>query len=296
MSDAVSRRGGSGLALLVAVLVVTAGLPAPVVGASATTVELSPTSQSIDAGNTTTYDVVVTNASGGVGAWDFTVSVPNASVATITNVSLNGDPGETDVAITDNGSTAEVKAALADTADSGAVSVATITVTGATPGTTDLLLDVAAVGDEAGTNYEVTGTTDASMTVAADDDDSGDDDSGSTDPPAINAELTAAETTVAPLDTVVLNGSRSSGDNLTYHWAFGDGTTANDTASVIEHSYDETGTYTVTLTVEDETGQTTTATLEITVTEEIEDETPGFGVLATLLALLVVTGAVRRGS
>jgi PKD repeat protein len=58
-------------------------------------------------------------------------------------------------------------------------------------------------------------------------------------------------------DVIVFNGSGSSdpdGDDISYLWDFGDGTTANE--EIPEHSFSERGEYTVTLTVEDKKHQT----------------------------------------
>jgi len=131
------------------------------------TVGLQPESERIDAGETATYDVVVQNVDGGVGAYDFTVSVGDASVASITDVAAQGNPsGETtDISITEDGSSADVMAALADTSDSGSVAIATVTIEGDADGTSDLGLSVDALGTEAGESYDVSETTGASVTV-----------------------------------------------------------------------------------------------------------------------------------
>lgn len=66
--------------------------------------------------------------------------------------------------------------------------------------------------------------------------------------------------------TVVFDGSASTdadGQGLTYHWDFGDGTTASD--AVVQHTYKEAGTYTAQLTVTDTEGAVALADTLITV-------------------------------
>jgi PKD repeat protein len=132
-----------------------------------TSVSLEPTSAEITTDDTTTYDLVVDDAQGGVGAYTATVSLDDASVATITDVELLGNPSTStsNVDIAADGSSVTIDAALMDTADSGSVPIATITVQGDDAGSTSLSPSVSALGDEDGNNYVVTGTSGASLTV-----------------------------------------------------------------------------------------------------------------------------------
>ena len=135
-----------------------------------TSVALEPESATVDEGETTTYDVVVSDANGGVGAYDFTVSIDDLSVASITAVDVRGSPAEqtTDVSIAGDGSSADIAAALANTSDSGSVPIATVTVSGDAEGTSDIGLTLDALGTEAGNSYSVTETTGAAITVEGD--------------------------------------------------------------------------------------------------------------------------------
>ena len=54
-------------------------------------------------------------------------------------------------------------------------------------------------------------------------------------------------------------------DTLTYTWDFGDGETSNSTGPVIEHTYAENGSYTVTLTVYDGTDTDTATETEVNI-------------------------------
>ncbi|AZH27180.1 PKD domain-containing protein [Haloplanus aerogenes] len=137
------------------------------VTAKSTSVSIQPSSSEITVDQTTTFDLVVDDANGGVGAYTATVSLDDASVAEITDVELQGNPAEqtSQVTIAPDGSSVTIDAALMNTADTGSVTVATITVEGVDDGSADLSTSVAALGDEDGNNYAVTGTTGASLTV-----------------------------------------------------------------------------------------------------------------------------------
>lgn len=97
---------------------------------------------------------------------------------------------------------------------------------------------------------------------------SSDSNSASTPPP--NTPPTASmssDTTLANRDaSIEFSGSSSTdsnGDELSYSWEFGDGSSA--TGENVSHSYTDPGDYTVTLTVDDGNGGTDTNTQSITV-------------------------------
>ncbi|MGM0592621.1 MAG: hypothetical protein ACQETI_13545 [Halobacteriota archaeon] len=167
---------------LLAVLLVAAATAGVTSAAGDTEVFLSPTDASIDSGDTTTFDVVVNDADGGVGAVTVTVAL-DADIGTIVDVGLRGDPGFRDVQTADDGSSTTVNAAAMDTDDTGNVSVASVTVRGGGVGASDVSLAVEALGDEGGHSYSVTETRGASLTVSDTDDDTGDtgDDTDDTD-------------------------------------------------------------------------------------------------------------------
>ena len=137
------------------------------------TVSLSPSSQSVISGETTTFDLVVDDADGGVGAFEASIAL-DSDAATITDVSVNNGPGQdTHMVIDSDGSSVSIKAAFQDTADTGSVSIATITVAGESAGEVGLSIgpatgeDEVLIFDEQGIGYDVTGTNDATLTVNA---------------------------------------------------------------------------------------------------------------------------------
>lgn len=134
----------------------------------ATDVSLAPANELAGVGQTTTFDIVVASADGGVGVYDLTISLDDTSVGTVTDATVvnGGSAVLSDVQIASSGSSAALEVVLADTADSGSVTVATVTVETAGEGTTDLSLDVTQLGTESGTAYEVTATEGATLEVS----------------------------------------------------------------------------------------------------------------------------------
>mgnify|MGYP000625108609 CR=1 FL=1 len=131
--------------------------------AGSTTVRLEPTGASVDEGERRTLSVVVSDADGGVGAVSGSITVVESEHATIEDVEFAGDPGVQDVG--DGGSSIDFEAALMDTAQTGEVTIAEVTVRGQLPGATDLSLSIDSLGDEDGVPYDVGGTPDSALTV-----------------------------------------------------------------------------------------------------------------------------------
>lgn len=117
---------------------------------------VTPETSNAEVGETIEYDVVLERVDRGVGAYEFTAAVSNPDVATITDVSLNGEPDLTDINYSEDGDSVDIRAALANTRESGDITLVTISVQAETPGTTDLSLSGVAVGDEEGYGYEPT--------------------------------------------------------------------------------------------------------------------------------------------
>ncbi|RLM59926.1 PKD domain-containing protein, partial [Halorubrum sp. Atlit-26R] len=92
-------------------------------------------------------------------------------------------------------------------------------------------------------------------------------DDGEPSEPTVTAEIAANQTGVYPGDAISFNASESEGTDLAYNWTFGDDT--NATGETVEHAYDATGTYNVTLTVTNESASDTVEVI-ITVVEPIQ--------------------------
>jgi hypothetical protein len=159
------------LAAAVVVSLVVVSVTAPLAAAAgATTVSLALADASVGVGNTTTVEVVVDSATGGVGAAEFRIAVDDPSVARITDVTVLGS-GATRVNVSANGSWVDVEYAFRDTADSGSITVAEVTVERIATGEAELTLDPAAgndavlIFDENGTGYDVEVGTPATLTV-----------------------------------------------------------------------------------------------------------------------------------
>ncbi|AZH25271.1 hypothetical protein [Haloplanus aerogenes] len=154
---------------LAAVVLVTLVVAVATVGAAgATTVRLS-SADDVSVSETTTVDVVVNDADSGVGAYNVTVALTNPSIASITDVELLGNPSDrtSRVERAADGSSVTMVAALMDTADTGTVTIARVTLRADGTGSTGLDLTVAALGDERGDSYTV-GTETTSLTVLGD--------------------------------------------------------------------------------------------------------------------------------
>jgi len=130
----------------------------------------APSDVPLDSGDTMVYDVVVVNASAGVGAQDIRLDVDDPTHTTITDASVVGASSDaaTEVVFVDDGHAVNVTAALTDTDDNGSVTIATVIFSGHAVGTTDVALQVNALGTEAGTAYNVTAANGTSVTVESD--------------------------------------------------------------------------------------------------------------------------------
>ncbi len=90
------------------------------------------------------------------------------------------------------------------------------------------------------------------------------------------------------------SASDANGDTLTYLWDFGDGITS--TQENPSHIYAEKGTYKVTLTVTDARGDTVTDTFDIEIGKEKSEggDSPGFGALVAVVAMMAVIVVLSR--
>jgi len=194
--------------------------------------------------------------------------VSDARVANITDVSVAGNPST--VRTTGDNDSTRIAATGMNTADTGAVTVATVTLEGESAGTTALDLTVAAVGNESGSAYDVTGTTDGELAVEGETtptDDEGDSDSdGDTDStdngPTAVAHVPQDATAGTPVTFNASNSTSKTADGIeSYEWTLINGTNINGSVvtdtydgRVVTHTHDDPGTYRVVLTVTDSNG------------------------------------------
>ena len=152
-----------GLAAVFGLCLVLSSSVGIAMGAGTTSVAVQPSSDTITAGNTSTVDIVVESASGGVGSIDIELSVSDGAIADISDTAVAGNPDT--VETSDGTDSVRITATGMDIADSGSVPVASVTLTGDTAGTSDLDLTVAAIGDESGEAYSITDERDGELTV-----------------------------------------------------------------------------------------------------------------------------------
>lgn len=110
--------------------------------------------------------------------------------------------------------------------------------------------------------------------------------------PPVNAPPVARFESSADFLTLSVDGSESSdadGVIVAYAWDFGDGGTATTPAAV--HSYGAGGTYTVRLTVTDDSGATNTRTASVTVVAEPGNTAPSASFTSTVTGLTVSVDA-----
>lgn len=142
--------------VILAVLPIISVIVGGVAASGTTPVALSPYDGPAEPGTTIEYEIVVENATGGVGSVNVTVATNDTSVVRIENVSTRREATFTrsDVAADQ----ATFAATGMDTLDTGPVTVATATVVTDSPGYAALSLSVTALGDEEGRSYTVSET------------------------------------------------------------------------------------------------------------------------------------------
>ena len=82
------------------------------------------------------------------------------------------------------------------------------------------------------------------------------------------------------------------GEIVSWKWEFGDGEISYGQNT--QHQFNKTGKFTVTLTIKDKKGKTDSYSLEITVGDEKDDETPGFEFIPLILTIYILFITLRK--
>jgi hypothetical protein len=135
--------------------------------ATATPVSTTPESETVDVGQTVTFDVQLDTVNNGVSSYEFDAALDNPDVAKITDVSLQGTSASdtlTTVDYSNNNSNISVAAGSADHSDGV---IASITVETTEVGTTNLSLSGVTVGDADANSYAITSANGATVTAVS---------------------------------------------------------------------------------------------------------------------------------
>ncbi|AKU08189.1 CARDB domain-containing protein [Haloferax gibbonsii] len=313
------------LLLLVFALAVAPGVSA---AAGSTDVALEPTGQTVTNGEAATFDVVVTNTSGGVGAANISFSVANDTAA-ITQVAFSHEAAEVNTTYASDNSSAMLTGYGLDTNQTGQVVVATVTVEGNATSTAETMVtpEVNALGDEDGNDYSIGDERSAQLEITTsssgggggsgdDGDDSdgggdsggGDGDTASTTVTNLSVATTDVETgeSVEATATVLNDGDVTTNAtvNLTVDGSIESTKTVtdlepgNESTVVFLPAFQQAGTYNLsvggesaTITVAEPTTTSDPVTTETPT--ETESQAPGFGVLPALVSLVALIGAAR---
>jgi PKD repeat protein len=230
------------------------------------TVSITDDDNTLEPGETTTVEIAVANADGGVGAGELGIELGDPGVATITDVSVLHDPGSTDNAVVGGGQSADLKWAFADSPDTGSVTIVEATLQAASPGSTDVNVvqnsdtGNVVVGDEGGNGYTLATVGSATLTVEAPAED-----------PVASFTFDPSSPDAGQSVSFDASGSTDDGSIASYEWDFGDGETASGAST--SHTFDSAGDYDVQLTVTDDEGATATATQTVQV--QSADTDPG---------------------
>jgi hypothetical protein len=162
-------RAGGLVALLLIASIAAGVAVVPAEGATTSELRLEPANGSVGVGSTATFEVVLDPADGGVGSYDINVSVKDTSDARIVAAQTTVNTSFETIQLAPDGSEVNVQAVGGDTADTGSVTVLTVTVEGEAMGTAELSILPDSVGDEGGNVYTISGTHGATVTVTGSD-------------------------------------------------------------------------------------------------------------------------------
>jgi hypothetical protein len=129
-------------------------------------VKLSPNKKTVAVGDTTTYDIVVTETQSQIGAYNYTVNTTNVSNATITDFAFAGSPITKSVTFASDDSSVTVDATQASVPSGTDVVIGTVTVEAASIGATNLSVGVNDIVDPRGNAIPINKTLDSSLAIS----------------------------------------------------------------------------------------------------------------------------------
>jgi subtilisin family serine protease len=122
---------------------VTLDVPGP-------SINFVPYEENVSKGETTTYDIVMSNVSDGVGSFDVTVSLNIPPIGGITRAHVVPAATSSTVNIGASNDVVDITASGLDTDDTGNATIAKLTAQGVTPGVTGIRVDATSLRDEDG--------------------------------------------------------------------------------------------------------------------------------------------------
>ena len=243
------------LAVVMVASVMTVATPTALAATTAgeTTVSVSPADASVESGETTTFDIVVDTASGGVGAYNVSLAV-ESDTAEITDYRFGGDPFNSRVDTAEDNSSITFTAFGANTSQTGAVTIATVTVEGDGSGSTPVDLTVNALGDEDWNSYSVTGVNSGELHINS--------------PPSATVTTTPSEPGVNETVTADASGSSDSdGQTESFRW-YVDGERQSDASGpLFNTSFANPGNHTISVEVIDDDNASANASSTVRVVD-----------------------------
>lgn len=275
--DISNRHAVRSVALIVLATLCLAAVAMPATAQNGTTTEVSvvPQNQTVAAGDTATYEVVVADAPDGISSYAYTLTTSEPATATLTGVTLAGSASAAvrNVQYAADNSSVNITAGLADIGSGQTVSIGTVTLTGVSAGTVGIDGSVTTLLDGNNDEMTVSAVDGATLTVT----------------PAANGTTPEESETAA-------NGTDSDTD--------AENATANGTTSATAPNETDSDTEPVDATpngTNDTVGETAENQSSAPAddgqqsdTDSSTDGIPGFGVAVALLSLTATSLLLRR--
>jgi hypothetical protein len=291
-------------AIVAALLIVVASSAFVVAAAGATTVEIAPGETEIEVGEMRTFEIVVHDSDGGIGAAEIAAHVSDASVATIADVEIQGDPGLARVSANEDNTTVEMLYIMADTNETGPVAIAEVTVMGESSGAVEVSAgsiegnDEIRLFDDAGERYGEVESSPVTVTVEPSND--GDTDDGSETNPSTagsgggDGDASSSDTS-SDGDSGETDGRDAGSENDTDARGDDDERTDAENAAADDSSSESEATDdAANIGGESESSPTPTRTEAAELDDEAPVDQTGFGVLPAVTAVLAVAWLANR--